>query len=243
MKTSNKLLLSALIIFVISLGIYNSALRAEFLTGNFKNPYRNYHPKNVNYFNEVEINAASQLDVSIVPGQGKVYVSKWSGNVVKITQQGKRLIVNVVYLKDDNKNGGSIIIECPALVSVKAKAFFTDEGKLITHNNLNSNNDDRHITVKGFKQDSLLIEADNASSIGLVGNKLGSLNAILGFTPGAASSLSIEQSNTIQKSNLQVRQKGRLEVENINIPQLKYHFADSAEVSFTGVATKSLNKN
>jgi hypothetical protein len=241
MKTSNILLLSALIIFVISLGIYNTALKAEYLTGSYKDPYKNFTTLNFKDFDQIQVNAASQIDLTVNKGPEIVRVSKSSYDYVKISQKGKTLIIDVVYNKG-NHFGNELLISCPQLKSIKAYGVYTDDHKKIVQNSrydkyARASND---LVIQGFDQDSLLIEQDNLTSIALKRNKLKLLKSIIGNTAGATPVLEINETNAIQKAELKVNQKGELHLDNIYIPQLTHQFGDSTKLTFLGAALKNL---
>jgi hypothetical protein len=246
MKTSNLLLLSALIIFLVSLGIYNSALKAEYLTGNYKKPFKNYTVQNFKDFDEIEINAANQMDVNITSGTNAVRVAKNATDQIKITQKGKKLIINMVYPQDNRKSWfNSVMISCPKLVSVKTHAFYTNNGKRIIENENNEDNNNynyHEVTITGFKQDSLHIEQDNASKVILKNNNINWLSVLTGTTVNATPKLKIDKGNSIQKADMQIGEKTELDINNVYIPQLKYHFSDSAKVVLSGIALKSLKQ-
>jgi hypothetical protein len=245
MKTSNKLILSALIILLVSIGIYNNALKAEFLTGNYKSPFRDYTAlNNIKDFDAIQVNASNQMQVKITNGDSKVWVSKFAADRIKITQKGKTLILDLAYDKDNNWLN-NVIISCPKLVSVKTYAFYMDGNKKVIENDKHGNDGyygDNWVEIQGFKQDSLTLQQDNYSKIKLEHNQINSLKAIEGITLNAEPLLSIAKNNTIQNADLQINQKSQLELNNVYIPQLRTHFSDSAKVSFSGVALKNLNK-
>jgi major membrane immunogen (membrane-anchored lipoprotein) len=64
MKKSNLFLLVAVIVLLVSLAIYNTNLRAKFLAGTYKDPYRNFETLNFKNFNTVAVNAASEISVT-----------------------------------------------------------------------------------------------------------------------------------------------------------------------------------
>jgi len=243
MKTSNKLLLSALIIFVISLGIYNTALKAEYLTGNYKDPFKDFNTLKFSDFDEIQINAANEIDVNITQGPNKVRVSKRAGSNIKITQQGRKLVLDVVYEKNKaSHRGEEVLITCPNLKAISAFGWYTEGGKKITNNNSKFGNwDQQPIVIHGFKTDSLNIEQDNYTYLSLSHNTIGFLKANVGNTATATPILQI-QNNIIQKAELNMKQKSELRLNNLYIPQLTYHLGDSTKVSFSGVALKNLKK-
>jgi len=143
MKTSTKLIISAIIVLIISMGIYNSALKAEFLTGNYKKAYHNFKPIGIKGFTEVEINGANLIDVEFKQGDYAVYNSKFNSDSVLFTKIGNRLIINIDLKKQtlrdtDRENGviwpvanrrdNRITIICPRLTAIVTGNKFTING-------------------------------------------------------------------------------------------------------------------
>ncbi|EHQ30738.1 hypothetical protein [Mucilaginibacter paludis] len=243
MRTSNKILLATLVIFVVSLGIYNCALRAEFLTGDYKNPFKNYNTVDIKNFDRIEINAASQMDVSINKGDTKIHVTKSPSWDINFTLKGKTLVISMVRRNYAEDSFNSVIISCPKLISVKAQAFYMyDTTRIVDNHEPTNYRYERTVTVNGFTMDSLNLQQDNYSRVRLNHNTIGLLQARAGISKNATSMLSIDKTNMIQKADLQIGEKSTLELDDIFIPQLKYLFADSSKVTFSGVALKSLKQ-
>jgi hypothetical protein len=143
MKTSTKLLLSAFVILIIAIGIYNNALKAEFSTGNYKKPYHSSNLVNIKDFTEVEINSANLMDVEFKQGAYGVYNSKYNADSVTFTKLGNKLIVNIDLkekpLRDTDVQNGviwpvknhrtdRITIICPKLTAINTSNVFTVNG-------------------------------------------------------------------------------------------------------------------
>lgn len=235
MKTSNKLILAAFLVFVVSLTTYNYALRAEYLTGSYKDLYRDFESINIKDFNEVEINGADLIQVEIKQGVYGIHQKK-SKIPFRFTKIGKRLIMTIAYPEkpDEPINFGNnfVSIACPHLTLLKINNGFLINGKTAT--NLSWNTDwEPSLTLKKFTLDSLFIQQDD-NRFYLKDNKIG----VLKVTTAAHSKLNIDKSNTIQKANLQINYFSQLVLDNIFIPQLAYQLGDSSKVTLIG---KSLN--
>ncbi|MEO6523171.1 MAG: hypothetical protein ABIN91_15925 [Mucilaginibacter sp.] len=113
MKTSTKLLAGAIVILIIAIGIYNNALKAEFVKGKYKKPYHNYKDMGLKGFTKVEINGSGLVEVEFKQGDYKVYNSKFNKDSLQILQSGDKLIINVnlkeAIKTDTNKATGVIV--------------------------------------------------------------------------------------------------------------------------------------
>lgn len=279
MKTSTKLLLSALVIFVIALGIYNTNLKAEYLSGNYKKPLRNYSKVGIKDFTEIEVNGANMMDVDIIPteeplisvkegamtfkqsNESAVYKNKNNQDSVEFKRVGKRLIVNVNLKEnppmdsgyEENENGrtvkifpqyryrnNKIIIVCPKLAMLQTSDVFLLKGKAV--GDIDKGYDPYHekhqINLKMFNLDSLAVIQHCAGIVNIEANFVKVFKADV----GKYASLTIQPGNLIQKADLQVNVGGGLNMYNLLIPSLTYHFADSARVSLTGASVKSFIK-
>lgn len=247
MKTSNKLLLFALVVLVSALATYNIALKAEYNTKSYQDPYKNYVALDFNGFDEVEVNAGDMLKVLIEPGeQHAVYLYKGNEEVVQINQENKTLQIDVA-INDEQKGvrgWGSphLIIKTPMLHTLRANAMHTLNGKQVT--NIQRLNAASYLNTSliGFKQDSLSLELDNGVLVQLHGNQLQHLHAVTGTSPESGPKLLINPDNNIQQANLDIRNRSHLTLLNVAIPGLKYTLSEKAQVELSGEALAILRK-
>jgi len=261
MKTSTTLLLSALVILIIGIGIYNSALKAEYLTGDYKKPYRNYKAVNIKGFTKVEINAANMMDVEFKQGDFTVYKGKDNEDSVEFTQVDDRMIVNI-NLKEKppidsgykETEGGRevtvfpqyryrnnrIIIVCPNLKMLQTSDVFFLKGKAVGDIDKGHEpyHEKREIKLSMFKLDSLEVIQHSAGTINMEAN----IVKVFKANVGKYAAFDIYGGNIINKADLQINKHGELTVGNISIPNLTYHFADSTKVSLSGASLKSFIK-
>ncbi|SMB85053.1 hypothetical protein SAMN00120144_3158 [Hymenobacter roseosalivarius DSM 11622] len=237
MKTSNKLLLTALLFLLTSLAAYNMALKTEYRKGTYKDPYKNFTALNLKDFNALEINPASILNVKVMAGPYAVWVHKKAAEYVQVKQTGQRLRLDVAFAEDKDFTGNSyaVMISCPRLTSLTTNAVYSVKGKQTIDKDLGSF-PNFGVTVSGFTQDSLWVRQDNASLLKLTDNTLGRLRAVAGLSPGSSSTLHLLATNHITAANLGIRHKSQLILENVAIPQLHYQFADSAKATISGAS-------
>lgn len=234
MKTSNKFLLSALVVSLVSLTLYNSALKAEFVTGNYKSPYARYENKNLKAFNEVQVNGTNLMDVIIRKGDYAAHLNSENTEDIKLTQVGKRLIVSVNFVNhpsaDDARaeHYNQVIITCPQLVYVQTNEHEMRNQVPVDKNGYVYNGDNNTIAIRRFNLDSLNIQ-QNAGII-----KIGKCNIEqLKATALAKSKLKIDEDTYINKADLHINDRSSLELEKFNIPHFNYTLADSATITLT----------
>ncbi len=247
MRTSNKIILSAFVLFAIGLMAYNSTLKAEYLTGKYKDPYRNYTSYNINEFDEIEVNAAAMMHVTIRQGDFAVRKSKWSQDSVRFTKVGNHLLVNIDFDKDPfdsithkstRLGNNEIIISCPKLKVLKTDSYYTVKGVKPLKSNYSTQTDDYYpnsVILKSFKLDSLSI-VQNDGIVDINSSAIGFLHA----TANVNSKLIIHEDNKIAKANLVMNHYSTLNMDKLDIPQLNFAVADSAKIYLTGAALKRL---
>ncbi|GAA3982427.1 hypothetical protein [Hymenobacter antarcticus] len=238
MKTSNKIFVAAVVLLLSTLTAYNVALRAEQRTGNYKDPLHNYTTLALRNFDAVSVPSASGLKVKIVAGPFAVRVSKEAADFVRVTQRGQQLLVSVAYPREPEYLGRQevMVISCPRLAALTTDGTYTlagqtPLGKLQTGGT---------VLVQGFRQDSLTVRQDRSNQIRLAGNTLGWLRAVVGTSPGSGPELEIESDNRIQAADLTIGHQGHLNLAT-GIPRLHQQFSDSASVTFSGAAARSLS--
>jgi hypothetical protein len=248
MKTSNKLMLSALIIFLVSLTIYNFALKAEYLTGKYRDPYKDFKKIDIKDFDEIELNATDLMYVTIKQGDYAIQ-QRNTDDPIKFTKVGRRLIVNMDFTTQPerimgfNRGQNKIVIECPNLKALTTNGhIILVNGKLPKKLNWDSEypgywNGEYSVTVKKFTLDSLFVEL-SGGVMQLDSSKVQSLKV----NTWMHSKIHISGSNNIRKANLQINQWSIGELGYLTIPELTYHVSDSASVMFSGTAIKSLVK-
>ena len=237
MKTSNKLIVAAVALVLGSLATYDAALRAEYRTGHYKDPLRNYDALAFRNFDEVAVPAAGVLNVKIVAGPFGVHVDKEAAKYVRVSQQGERLSVALAYAEEWKWLGRTeaVVISCPRLAELVTEGTYTVAGKP-QFDKLQAGGT---VEIQGFRQDSLRLQLDRSSEIELKGNTLGWLRASTGTRPGSESRLNIASDNRIQAADLTIAHRGHLDLATA-IPGLRYQFSDSAAVVLTGAAVRSL---
>ncbi|MDB5262544.1 MAG: hypothetical protein JWQ14_1825 [Adhaeribacter sp.] len=243
MKKSNIFLLVAVIILLASLVSYNTTLKAEYLSGAHRDPYRHFNTFNLKGFDEIAINTNNGVNVKIQQGSHQARILKRETENIKFKQVGKLLMVEINYPEDRNNYYGpeQVVITMPILKALRADTT-PREVKKPKDQEWVTNTAWSTIKITGFTQDSLFINQDKMTTVEMTANKLAYLHAITGQNPGSASSLHLDKNNTIARAILDIRNNSELTLKNIFIPQLTYQFSDSAKVNFSGAALAILKK-
>ncbi|MDB5236716.1 MAG: hypothetical protein JWR44_3709 [Hymenobacter sp.] len=240
MKNSLKFLTAAGLLLLGSLTAYNTALRAEYRLGTFKNPLRNYDALSLTNFNTLNVPAAGLLRAKVEVGPFGVFVNKEAVKYLHVTQQGTQLTVALNYPDKEEYlgHGEAIIIRCPRLSALTAGGTYTLAGKPATAPRNQGPNG--QVLIKGFSQDSLQLVEDHNANVLLIGNQLGHLQAQVGAATSSAPTLNLEGTNRIDSSDLRVEGHGKLVANDLALPALRWHFGDSARVELSGAALRSL---
>ncbi|GGG20680.1 hypothetical protein [Pontibacter amylolyticus] len=247
MKTSNKLLLFALVVLLGALGTYNIALKAEYNTKSYLDPYRNYVALDFNGFEEIELNSGDMLSVLIEPGdEHAVYLYEGNEETVQISQQANTLQIDVTtHDKQKSLRGWGypqLIIKTPMLHTLRSNAKHIYNGEPVIHTKRQNTASWLNTTLKGFKQDSLRLELDNGVMVQLHGSQLQHLYAVTGTSPESDPKLLIHPDNKIEQANLDIRNRSHLALLNVAIPGLQYTLSEQAQVELSGEALAILRK-
>jgi hypothetical protein len=243
MKNSSKFLLAAVLVLLASLTAYNMALRTEYHLGSYKDPLRGYVNLGLTNFSEVAVTASSVVGVKVVPGTFSVRMSPRAQKYVQVRQQGRRLVITAAFPDGRRQYFGqapAVVISCPRLGTLTTDAVYEGESQPVIGKNFWNS---EQILVQGFRQDSLAVRADQGSRVELAGNHLGYLGATAGASLGSHAQLQLNPDNRIAAADLTVGHQSELILNNVAIPALKYHVADSAKVTLGGAALRGLPQN
>jgi hypothetical protein len=245
MKTSNILLIIAGIVLFGTLTAYDFALKAEYNKGTYKNAFRNYSKLSYKDFDKIEINPASNIIVNIIYSDTfDVSVENYVKDYLNIKQEGSKLIVDFNSKELQHVSFGQpLIIKCPLIKEVAINTIFTSNGKQVTISDAPRNySENIGVSIRGFKQDSILLVMNNASVMSLKNNKFNYVKAILGSGSTGESSLNINKSNQINFADINLENKSKLSLSDIIIEHPNFKISDSAQVNLSGSSLKLLRK-
>jgi hypothetical protein len=233
MRTSSKIILSAFVLFAIALMVYNTALKAEYLTGKYKDPYATFEKIDLKDFNEVQLNAANMMDVEFKQGPFAVYRSKQNHDSVQINKVGNRLVIDVnmkespemaAEYSSDGRPGkkfinentfNSLIIVCPHLSLLKTDDAFLVKGQKLNkyeYMDRSGSSSYKMINLQLFKFDSLSLIQKGRSLVDLNGTVIRYLKAEV----GRRSSLIISSGNHIENIDVEAKAGAELTLHDLS---------------------------
>ena len=243
MKTSTKILIITALLIGVSLGAYDFKLKGEYGKGDYTNPYREYHLLAFHDFDQIKLNASTAANMIITEGPFRVLVDPRAIDIVKVRQQGKRLIVDAAF-PDNYWNINSkyvIYVSCPKLSVLQIDSWYTAHGTRIIDTAAHDLNW-KPTMLQGFSTDSLNIQTDHASNLVLQQNRIGVLNGTMGVTKNSSPALTISPDNQFHRTHLDILNKGQLILTGSGTPNLTYRLTDSATLTLKGAAVKRLYK-
>lgn len=241
MKTSNKLMLTAVIIILISMVAYDFALRAEYRKGDYKNRFYGME-KNTELtgFTTIDNRAANYVSVDVDQGnKAEVYTQRnWKDNF-KIYKNGTVLVIEVNAKEAKNLkpfHQSMLTIVCPSIEKLITKPYLQPK--------LSENYDSEGTTtLKGFNLQNLLLNIGKESNVVLEGNKIDQLQAVVGENSSRNSNLTINSNNQINIAKIDVLGRNWLRIENPVITKKQFTVSDSATISMSGNFHNQLKTN
>ena len=234
MKTSNILLLTAILIFLSYLVVYDFGLKSEYNSikkmglANYQKNKRfvEYQSVKVGAFENVNLEASNIIDVRVEYGEKEaVYVLKHLNEVTRISHTGHDLTIGLVK-KDDStyypNRDFAVVVISPKIKKVTTSSFSK------TDDYWNHRNE-----ISGFTQDSLSVFLQDMTKIDLIKNKFKRLTADVG-TGMAGGNLFVADDNKIESVKLTVKGKSSVVMLNTDIKSLEKQLSDSANVTFKG---------
>lgn len=244
MKTSNKIILLAVVILLGLLFSYDLALQASFKKANYKDPFFNYSKLKYSNFDKVIVKAANQLKVEIRQSDTfAVRVSNFIKDNVEIGRVGDQLLVSLTDRTDSYvAYEKGVVIFMPRLREVIATDFKRmkedGKGKVQLEADWREGN---YTLVSGFDLNSLKINQVDNSMVILQNNRIGKLQSVEA-NGTHQSELRIEGSNRIDSAHISVKGTNILNLFWVDIPHLKYDLSEGATISLTGGALKLMKK-
>ena len=238
MKTSNKLLFSAILLILLSLVVYDTLLKAEYQTGNYKDPYKSFVILKFSDFDILDIHSSTAANVKFVQGPFSVRIDKNALDYVAVSQDGPHLRIDATFEGNylGNPNQYILLISCPKLLEVNTNAGYRSNNREVTDTIVRSDWNMRQVLIEGFNQDALFISQDYGSTVVLANNHIRAVKAVVGKSPGSGSNLIIKNDNEFQNVTLAIDNNSKLFLDNAGIQNLNYQLADSASLTIRGNA-------
>lgn len=243
MKTSNKFLMTAAVFTLLSLGVYDLFLIAEYRSGNYTNPYRNFVALKFKDFDVLDLPSSTAANVKLMQGPFSIRIDENATGFVKVNQEGKRLQIKAAF--DGNYQSTPaeyiLLISCPNLSEININAGYHANNAEVTDTIVRDDWNMRRVFIDGFTQDSLHIAQDYGSSLVLANNHIRAISAVIGKSRGSGSYLIIEDNNEFNNADLSIQNNSKLFLDNAMIQNLSYQLGDNSKLIITGKAKNLLN--
>jgi len=235
MKTSNRLLLLAVVILVISITSYNFSLKAEYNKLDFIGEFYDYKKLNFRDFDEIYVKGANILDLKVVRADSfDVRMRKRPTANFNIVQNGNKLIIALSRKADLYSSEKEIVIFCPKLKRLNLDGekteYFGKDSVMVAI----SEQDWRRTVIEGFDLEILDVSMGVNNTLKLNNNKIKQLRALVGDKQKSGSKLIIWKDNKIHDAYLDIADKNELQLISPQIESLKYNYGKEAMISLTG---------
>ncbi len=234
MKTSNKLLIAAILIIIVSMITYDLALRVEYKKGTYKSRFYGFEKLGFKNFSKIDNRVANQVSIQINQSpEFEVFIKKELKDQIKIIQHEDLLIIDVLDRKTFRYGGDNgVVIMCPSVERLVTTPFFKNkneekaaEGYFISGSN----------TLVGFNQKNVDLCINKATHVFLIDSKIESLKAIVGNSTTKNAMLSLVGNTFIKSASITVAGTNSLEIQNkATIIKKVFNISDSAHVNLTG---------
>lgn len=244
MKTSNKLTIAAVLLILVSLVYYDLMLKAGYLSGNYKDQFRDFTALNFKDFKSIDLGSSTASNIIVEQGPFSVRIEPTATRFVKVSQRNQILHIETAFPGNYENSRAEyvLIISCPNLIKFDADARYMAGDLPITDTIASADFKWRPTIIRGFTLDSLSINEKHAASIILQGNNIKFINTVIGLGEGSGSNMVILKDNKFQNADLNILNKSQLQLHNATINNLNYHLADSAKLILIGNAKKLLTK-
>ena len=243
MKASSKFLLAAAVITLLSLVVYDLLLRAEYSSGNYSDPYRNFITLNCKDFDTLDLPSSTAANVKIVQGPFSIRMDQNAEDFVQLKNEGRRLQIKAGFEGNYQTTSSKYIlmISCPRLSALNTNAGYWSNNAEVTDTIVREDWNMRQVLVDGFNEDSLYISQDYGSTVVLANNHIRVISAMIGKSPRSGSSLVIQDNNEFGNAQLDIQNSSKLFLDNARIQNLSIQLGDRSKLIITGKAKNLLN--
>ncbi len=242
MRTSTKILITALALLLVSIVVYDLQLRAAYNTGRFRKPYNDYVNLQLQGFKVIDLQSANVINIKLEQGPFKVLAAPEAIDFIKTTRHGDTLAIYAHYKYNYHnvRTAPVMYISCPQLSAILTDARYTVGHTEKTDERAKEDFSWRISEISGFSGPYLRIVQDHASKLLLTNNSIAVVDAVAGLSSGSASNIALGENNRLGKARLDIRHGSRLWIKEAGADQLDYHIGDSAQLIISGAAQHSL---
>lgn len=234
MKTSNMLIIAAIIVTLGMLTTYNFSLKAAYQAGEYKN---RFHESEFTEFKNIEtlnVTAANLMAIVVEPGQKE---GIWIRNRIKdrlvLKQTGTALTIGLTdEARKTSRSIGEddIVLVVNSLKKLDTKAFFLDKNEPTDGKRYGGG-----VALKGIKTANLELEIGPGTAVSMDQVVLKTLKAVVG-PGGDLAVLDLGAANQIEFADFEIPGGSRLSLNNPKIVKTRYNLSDIATVTLNGTA-------
>ncbi|MBC8987473.1 hypothetical protein H9X96_17025 [Pedobacter sp. N36a] len=234
MKTSNMLIVAAIIVTLGMLTTYNFSLKAAYQAGEYKNRFHNSEFTEFKNIETLNVTAANLMAIVVEPGQKE---GIWVRNRIKdrlvLKQDGTTLTIGLTdeARKTSRSTGADdIVLVLNSLNKLDTKAFFLDKTEVTDGRRYGG-----EVALRGIKATNLELQLGSGTAVSMDKVILKNLKAVVG-AEGDAAVLDLNTANEIEFADFEVPGASRLSLNNPKIVKTRYNLSDNATVTLNGAA-------
>lgn len=234
MKTSTILIISAVAASFIALTAFNLTQKAFYDKGEWRDRFYGLEYIAIKDVSDIELVDSEKMEVTIEQGKKEgLYIGKSFKEHVKWSKQGKKLKLEVT---EHAKKGAPFRNETFVLVLNRIDQVKTSPYKPLK---FQKSYPRAEVQIKGFSQNTLVLDLGKLGAANLVNMSLDSLKAKIG-TPEGGSSLRIQKDSQIKSATFSIPGESGLVLNSPNITKATYNVSDQATVMLNGNVLKVL---
>ena len=238
MKTSTMLIITAVVITLGSLIAFNYTIKAAYLTGEYKNRFREMNFTAISAVEKINIQTEKLSDIQIEYGDKEgIWVAKKIKDLVKFDIKGNLLNLSVSETcKQTNSSriNGQIIIVTKKLNAITTTPYYIPkEGESYWSGLI-------EISLKGYHLDQLDLQIASFVNVYLHRMEIQTLNATVGTKTSKEAELTLSSDTKINNATLNVPGKSKLNLLDPKIVKTNYMLSDSATVSLNGKVVRMI---
>jgi len=243
MKASNKLLLAAIALTLLSLVVYDIFLKAAYKSGDYADPNKHFQKLKFKDFDQLDLPSSTAANVKLMQGPFSVRLDEGSAEFVQVSQEANRLIIKADFEGNYRSTFSQyvLLISCPKLSEIRVNAGYRANNANVTDTIVREEWNMRQVLIDGFTQDSLHITQDYGSTVILANNHIRAVTAIVGKSIRSGSNLIIKDNNTFFYADLDIQNNSKLFLDNAKIQNLSYELGDNSKLIISGKAKNLLN--
>ncbi|MCX2451037.1 hypothetical protein OQX61_07105 [Pedobacter sp. PLR] len=234
MKTSNMLIIAAIIVSLGMITTYNFSLKAAYEAGDYKNRFNESEFREMKNIETLNVADANLLAIVVEPGQKEgVWIRKRIKDRLVLNQVGNTLTIG---LTDEARKMGratrydDIVLFTNKLNKLSTVAYWPAGNKREDVNIYGG-----EVSLKGIKSPDLDIRMAASTSVTMNKMMLKTLRAVVGDEKGGAA-LNLDQDNHIEFAEFEIPGASKLSLSNPKIVKTRYNLSDKASVTLNGAA-------